>query len=163
MTERVAEQAAGALAGPGLPAVALLAHASRDGAFADFVALGREAGLGVGGRLGMLLHPEYGPWVSLRAALLSARDLPPDAPLAGFDPCTGCAAPCADACPGAAVPPEGFSVSRCAVARAREPACRLRCDARRACVVGPFHAYDAAAEAHHMSRAGVPPAGGGGG
>lgn len=157
MSERVAREAAQALSEPGLPAVALLAHRAREGSFADFVALGREAGLGAPGRLGLLLHPEYGPWLSLRAALLMARRLAPTPALAGFDPCRGCPAPCADACHGGAVPAHGFQVERCAAARAREPACRLRCDARRACVLGPSHAYESAAEAHHMGRAGVPP------
>lgn len=159
MTRRVADEAARALAGPGAPARPLLAHEARDGRYADFVALGRAAGLGVPGRLGLLLHPEYGPWLSLRAAILTARALPATPPLAGFDPCRGCPAPCAGACHGEAVAPEGFAVARCAVARGREPACRQRCDARRACVLGPFHAYAPAAEAHHMVRSGVPPRG----
>lgn len=159
MTERVAEQAARALDLPAAPAVPVLAHRAREGSYADFVALGREAGLGTPGRLGLLLHPEYGPWLSLRAALLTVRDLPGAGPIPGFDPCTGCPAPCAEACPGAALrpAPAGFSVERCAAARAREPGCRSRCDARRACVLGRDHAYAAPAEAHHMSRAGVPP------
>jgi hypothetical protein len=46
-----------------------------------------------------------------------------------------------------------FSIRRCASARQREPRCRLRCDARRACVLGPEHAYPEAAEAHHMRSA----------
>ncbi|MGH0032620.1 MAG: hypothetical protein ACQGVC_22740 [Myxococcota bacterium] len=151
MTERVAARAAALLGGR-----EILAHRPLGGSFADFVALGREAGLGAPGRLGLLLHPEYGPWLSLRAAVLTALDLPVGTPLAGFDPCTGCPAPCQAACHGDALPPEGFRVDRCAAARSREP-CRDRCDARRACVLGPNHRYAPEAEAHHMTRAGVPP------
>ena len=43
-----------------------------------------------------------------------------------------------------------IDVAACRVARASEPGCRLRCDARRACVIGPDHAYIPEAEAHHM-------------
>ncbi|MFQ5416810.1 MAG: hypothetical protein ACE5FL_07150, partial [Myxococcota bacterium] len=50
-TRRVAGAAARALAG-----VALLACDPQAGVFADFVALGREAGLGAPSRLGLLLH-----------------------------------------------------------------------------------------------------------
>lgn len=134
-------------------------HASRavypaerhGGAWADFVALGREAGLGVPSRLGLLLHPVCGPWLSMRAVLLSVLPCPRGAPLDGFEPCASCAAPCAEACPGGAVWPEGISARLCYETQRKEPACALRCNARRACVVGPEHAYAAEAEAHHMS------------
>jgi hypothetical protein len=133
-----------------LDAHPLFAFERRDGAFADFVALGRAAGLGAPSRLGLLLHPVYGPWLSLRALLLTPLALPASPPLVDFDPCAGCAAPCAAACPGAALPATGFDVGRCAVTRRERAGCRQRCDARRACVVGPEHAYEPAAEAHHM-------------
>jgi hypothetical protein len=144
-TRRVVEDIA-----PHLDARALFAFERRGGAFADFIALGRAAGLGAASRLGLLLHPVYGPWLSLRALLLTPLTLPETPPLAGFDPCSACAAPCAAACPGDALRPAGFDVARCAATRRLRPDCRVRCDARRACVVGPEHAYAAAAEAHHM-------------
>jgi len=148
------EEALGAcvalLHGAGRPAAAAFAHQRRAGAYADFVALGRAAGLGAPSRLGLLVHPVYGPWLSLRALLLS--DLPgrASAPQPDFDPCRGCPAPCAGACPGAAVLPAGFAVERCAATRRSELRCARRCDARRACVIGREHAYAETAEAHHM-------------
>jgi epoxyqueuosine reductase QueG len=150
--ERVAAEAAARLSG-----CCVLAHQQREGVFADLVALGVEAGLGVASRLSLLVHPVYGPWLSIRAAVLTPHRLELTTPLEGFDPCTGCPAPCADACHGGAVPPTGFRVDRCGETRAREPACDLRCDARRACVVGPEHAYEAGAEAHHMRLSGTLP------
>lgn len=129
---------------------AVLAHESRQGGFADLVALGVEAGLGVRSRLALLVHPVYGPWLSIRAVVLTPRQLAPAPSLAGFDPCPSCPAPCAQACPGAAVAPQGFQIERCAATRAREPGCAGRCDARRACVLGPEHRYADDAEAHHM-------------
>lgn len=150
--ERIASDAAVRLSGR-----AVLAHRPRAGVFADLVALGVEAGLGVPSRLALLVHPVYGPWLSIRAAVLTPLRLEPTRRLSGFDPCTGCPAPCASACPGGAVPPTGFRVDRCAETRVREPGCARRCDARRACVLGRDHAYAPAAEAHHMRRAGIPP------
>jgi hypothetical protein len=141
------------LRGAGEDARAGFAHEQRDGAFADFVALGHAAGLGAPSRLGLLVHPVYGPWLSLRALLATTLAWPAAAPLAGFDPCRGCPAPCATSCHGNAVTTSGFSVARCAATRSREPRCRLRCDARHACVLGREHAYLEVAESHHMRHA----------
>ena len=80
----------------------------------------------------------------------------PSEPLVGFDPCTGCPAPCAAACPGQAPTPAGFRLDRCVAARAREPGCVASCAARRACVLGPEHAYLPEALAHHMSAVRLP-------
>jgi epoxyqueuosine reductase QueG len=152
-TRRVTEALAQALTREGQRSAALLAFERRDGAYADFVALGRAAGLGAPSRLGLLLHPIYGPWMSIRAVLLTALALPETAPPPGFDPCPGCPAPCAEACPGGAPAPGGFDLARCDATRRREPHCRLDCTARRACVLGSAHAYADEALAHHMAHA----------
>jgi len=55
------------------------------------------AGLGVIGKNNLLITPEFGPRVRLRALLLDA-DLQPTGPIA-FDPCAGCDMPCRKACP----------------------------------------------------------------
>lgn len=147
---RVVGEAACAVAARGALARAAFAFETRGGRYADYVALGREAGLGAPSRLGLLVHPVYGPWLSLRALLLV------DAPLAatpvpdGFAPCEECPAPCASACPGGAVGGRRFDVAACGATRARTPGCRQRCDARHACVLGRAHAYAASVEAHHM-------------
>ncbi len=151
-TRRVAEAAAATLREASWPTEPLFYFERRGGAFADFVALGRACGLGTPSRLGLLLHPSYGPWLSIRALLLTARPLTPT-PELEHSPCDGCPAPCALACHGAALlpPPSGFDREACTATRRRLEACALRCDARRACVVGPEHAYDPETEAHHMS------------
>lgn len=145
-TRRVVGAAAEALAPGSLP---LFYFERRGRAYADFVALGQAAGLGAPSRLGLLLHPRFGPWLAIRAIIMTPRELPETRPLESFDPCEGCPAPCADACHGDAVAPGGFDAAACGRARRRLPACELRCDARRACVVGPEHAYSPGAEAHH--------------
>jgi len=76
--------------------------------------------------------------MSIRAVLLTPLALSETRPLSAFDPCRGCAAPC-----------DRFDVARCAAPRRSEAGCRRRCDARRACVIGPEHRYTEAAEAHH--------------
>jgi hypothetical protein len=125
-TRRVTEAAAAALTPP---APALFAFERRGGGYADFVELGRLAGLGAPSRLRLLIHPLYGPWLSLRAIVLTRAEWEAGlaAPLA-FDPCRDCPAPCE------AVGPD--------------PGAR-----RRACVVGPEHTYSEAALAHHALHA----------
>jgi epoxyqueuosine reductase len=55
------------------------------------------AGLGCIGKNNMLVTPEYGPRVRLRAALLDIK-LPATGP-SDFDPCPACDMPCREICP----------------------------------------------------------------
>lgn len=125
----------------------------RDGQFADFSALAVAGGLGVPSRLGILLHPQHGPWWSLRTLLLTHRPLAPSPPLP-WQPCDGCPAPCAEACVADdVVLSTGFDVAACFRTRGDVAACRTRCAARRACVVGRDSQYDAEAEAYFGQHA----------
>ncbi|HKA15876.1 MAG TPA: hypothetical protein VKH41_12720 [Myxococcota bacterium] len=125
-TRRVTEAAATAL---DPHARGLFAFERRGGSYADFVELGRLAGLGVPSRLRLLIHPIYGPWMSLRAVVLThgewkmSGSAPPS-----FDPCRDCPAPCQVA--------------------GLDPEAR-----RRACVIGPEHTYCDDALAHHARHA----------
>ncbi len=122
------------------------------GRFADFVALARAAGLGAPSRLGLLVHPTFGPWFAIRALLLSEQPSPDSAGSdPRFDPCGSCPAPCIEVCPGAAVSRERFSVARCTRTREELPQCARRCDARLACPIGEDYRYDPEALAHHMT------------
>lgn len=105
--------------------------------------------------LGLLIHPEFGLWHALRAALVfpDARDLPAraDAP----SPCTTCAdRPCLTACPVGAFDGRSYAADRCA-AHVRSDAgrdCRDRgCRARRACPVGQDRAWGDDQQAFHMA------------
>lgn len=149
-TRRLVEEAAARLPGASR---AVFSFEAREGRFADFVALARAAGLGSPSRLGLLLHPRYGPWMSIRAALLTEVELPETPADPGFDPCTGCPAPCAAACPASAPTPGGFDLAACTATRSSERDCALRCAARRGCRVGPEHAYAPEAEAFHFRAA----------
>ena len=122
----------------------------------SFVHLAEAAGLGRRSLLAVLIHPEFGPWIALRGALLVDADLTAARPAAHFDPCSGCVErPCITACPAAAVShPGGWDVGRCIDHRiAHASDCPDRCEARVACVYGRAHRYPADAMMHHHHRA----------
>jgi hypothetical protein len=157
-----AGQEAIAAALPRLAGARLLSLDERDRF--DLRRLAALAGLGVvSPHLQLLIHPTFGPWVSVRGLVAVEAELPPTGPLPG-DPCAGCPRPCLDACPvGAYSRTAPFDVERCARHRLRSdeappPAaasCAARCHARDACVVGREHAYGDV-EMRHRHRAGLP-------
>ena len=71
-----------------------------------------KAGVGVIGKNNLLVTPEYGPHLRLRAILM---DLPVSEshPLSGFDPCHGCDAPCRYRCPQEAFVDGEYNLERC--------------------------------------------------
>lgn len=105
--------------------------------------------------LGLLIHPQFGLWHALRAALLfpDARALPPRPETAS--PCAACAArPCLTACPVGAFNGTRYDATTCAahVGSAAGTDCRERgCRARRACPVGRDRAWGDAQQAFHMA------------
>jgi hypothetical protein len=118
-----------------------------------FQRLGRAAGLGGPGPLGLQIHPRFGPWWAYRALIALDRPLPAATPPG--DGCAGCDAPCVAACPARAVQRSGFEVTACHARRLVAEPCRLSCAARIACVRGPEHRYRDAELAFHM-RASMP-------
>jgi len=151
----VAEQVATAtalVASAGIACASVLGHVADAGAFPDLVAVAHEAGLGWPSRLGLLLHPDFGPWTSLRAVLLTEAELDAGYPLPGVGPCGPCPGPCMAACPVAAPTQAGFQLERCAGVRLAG-GCADHCAARRACPVGCGARYTAEAEAYHMAAA----------
>lgn len=70
-------------------------HVERGGVYLKEAAV--QAGLGCIGRNNLLVTPQYGPRVRLRAMTISA-ELPPTGPI-DFDPCADCDAPCLAHCP----------------------------------------------------------------
>jgi ferredoxin len=118
-----------------------------------FQRLGRAAGLGGPGPLGLQIHPTFGPWWAYRALIVLDRPLPPAAPPG--DGCAGCDAPCVAACPAGAVARGGFDIVACQARRLVAEPCRLSCVARITCVRGPEHRYRDEELAFHM-RASMP-------
>lgn len=105
----------------------------------DFQRLGRAVGLGAPGPLGLQIHPIWGPWWAYRALVVADIEAETEAPIG--DGCSGCAAPCVDACHGNAVHRQGLDVKRCFATRHDDPRCADRCDARLACIRGPERRY----------------------
>ena len=75
-----------------------------------------EAGLGVYGKSGLILHPELGNRIGL-GVLLTDAELPADDKLVDFRPCIGCNL-CVESCPAGAFSPSGeyhhqWSEERC--------------------------------------------------
>jgi len=70
-------------------------HVEKGGVYLKDAAV--EAGLGCIGRNNLLITPQFGPRVRLRAVGLNLAL--PATPRPDFAPCAGCAAPCRSACP----------------------------------------------------------------
>ena len=121
----------------------------------DFQTLAELAGLGRRSLVGVLVHPEYGPWLALRAAILVREDVRAARPADGFDPCPGCVErPCITACPAGAVGADGWDVPRCVAHRLADATrCAGGCHARLDCVYGRAHRYPADALAFHQASA----------
>jgi hypothetical protein len=124
----------------------------------SFPRLAELAGLGRRSLVGVLVHPVFGPWIALRAALLVPVELDAPRPAEGFDPCPACVErPCIATCPGGAVGAAGWDVPRCAAARSAEvDPCAGACHARVTCVLGRAHRYPSDALAYHQGRAREP-------
>lgn len=127
-----------------------------DKATLNFVQLAEAAGFGtVSPVMHLLLHPTFGSWVSLRAALL-LEGYPfgavPDASLhAAWQPCSRCDRPCVTACPiGVHDGSGGSDFGRCAEHR-DSGECATGCSARQACPVGVEHRYSTDEEAHRQA------------
>jgi ferredoxin len=116
----------------------------------DFVTLGVRAGAGRPGRLSILMHPEYGPWMAFRMLFLVADPngvLPIPEPL-GEHPCDSCAAPCIAACPAGAIQgdlgKETLDYPHSFRYRIAHPTtCPDACAARIACPAGAAYRYPA--------------------
>ena len=113
----------------------------------DLRSLAHLAGWGtVSPYLLMLIHPVFGPWVSVRTLVLTHAVIAGSGAPTDYDPCGPCTRPCLDACPaGAYSRVEEWDFPKCAEHRlcGRAPSrhCDDGCHSRIACVVGREHAY----------------------
>ena len=121
----------------------------------SFQRLAVLAGLGSPSLLGVLVHPTFGPWIALRAAVLLPSAAVAPRPADGFDPCPTCVErACIPACPAAAVTTAGWNIPACATHRARpDDPCATGCHARIDCVIGRVHRYPVGALVHHQAHA----------
>ena len=89
-----------------LTAFPLPYHVEKGGLFLKDAAV--LSGMGIIGRNNLLLHPEWGPRIRLRAILLEG-DFQTTEALEGFTPCETCEVFCQKACPVKAFPQEKYS------------------------------------------------------
>jgi len=110
----------------------------------SFMHLARAAGLAGPSFLGVVIHPVYGPWMALRAALLINQELHVEPTATGFDPCPTCVErACMAACPASAISAQkGWDIPACVQHRLRVTTdCVDYCRARFDCVYGREHRY----------------------
>jgi epoxyqueuosine reductase QueG len=117
----------------------------------NFLKLGELAGAGVKSLLGILLHPLYGPWISLRGAILTNLMLNQfDSPLSDFTPCPSCNKPCISVCPANTISESGWDWESCMKFRLSDDTCAKSCASRRACPYGKQEQYsEQQLEYHH--------------
>ena len=134
--------------------------------FLDFRVLGRESGLGYESPLGLLIHPMYGLWVSMRMVLLTTDVIEniekienietieqTDSTSICSNPCTGCVEkPCITSCPAGAVTTEGWSVQPCASFHEVSERCTVKCHSRLACPVGKESRHSPLQQLYHNAR-----------
>ena len=121
----------------------------------SFMHLARAAGMAGPSLLGVVIHPQYGPWMALRAALLVDQKIyaPPLAP--HFDPCPTCQErACLAACPASAVAATtGWDIPQCVRHRIQVATdCVDYCHARYECVYGREHRYPLDELQYHQKR-----------
>ena len=110
----------------------------------SFMHLAQAAGLAGPSILGVMIHPHYGPWIALRAAVLLDQECSAPPVAAGFDPCPTCTErACITACPARAITLEkGWDIPACVHHRLQVTTdCVDYCQARYHCVYGREHRY----------------------
>jgi len=120
--------------------------------YAPFIAWAQRTGRAWQSPVGMLVDAQAGMMISYRGALIwSGATLPVDPTT---NPCTPCAAPCADACPVDALSANApYDVAACKAYLETAPGqdCRDNgCKVRRACPVSVQFGRDPAQSAFHM-------------
>jgi epoxyqueuosine reductase QueG len=116
----------------------------------DFSKLGELGGIGSKSILGILIHPEYGPWISMRGAIVTDLQLSQyNEPLYSFNPCPICSKPCISACPANTVSENGLNHIACMNFRLSDEICNSRCASRLACPYGIEHQYSREQQGYH--------------
>ncbi len=110
--------------------------------FIDYQKLAVCTGLGhYSPYIKLVLHPDFGPWISLRGLFLTKEILELTGPLTTPVPCLTCYKPCLRACPVKAVTETNYDFYQCAIYRNLETDCLSSCHVREVCIIGPEHAY----------------------
>ncbi len=122
----------------------------------NFSQLAEMAGLGVVSPVSdWLLNPHFGPWLSVRFALL-IDGTPfgaafPRSIAGEYQPCAGCDQPCVRACPANACCGGSMDRERCATSR-HAGGCASGCEMKRACPQGVEHRFGADEEVFRQAE-----------
>lgn len=104
--------------------------------------------------LGILIHPEFGLWHAMRAALLFRLHLDLPAASSRPSPCDSCAdRPCLSTCPVDAFGEHGYAVATCRThlgTLSGQPCMIQGCQARLACPIGKAYRHRGSQAQHHM-------------
>ena len=119
--------------------------------FLDFRPLAITAGLGSHSHLGLVIHPKYGLWISLRAAIFTTEYFAPSRLLIQ-NPCSSCPKFCAQSCVGNAFTENGWSISQCADFHQRSSACESSCLSRLSCPIGKDYQHSTLAHHYHSNK-----------
>ena len=126
--------------------------AENEETFVDMRPLAQQAGIGNHSHMGMLIHPEYGLWLGIRAILLTTEYIEPTT-VTIQSPCGTCIEkPCISSCIGNAVLQSGWDVQRCAQAHLSSTKCHHRCASRLSCPVGITHRHSLIQHQYHSNR-----------
>ncbi len=118
--------------------------------FIDFRPLSLQAGLGHHSHLGLIIHPKYGLWISLRAAIFTTEYFKPTE-LNTDNPCDSCIKLCAKHCPGNAFDENGWLISHCASFHQTSSICEISCSSRLSCPIGEDYKHSSLAHHYHSN------------
>lgn len=119
--------------------------------FIDFRPLAIEAGLGHHSHMGLVIHPKYGLWISLRAAIFTTEYFEP-IKLDTENPCVSCPKLCAQNCLGNAFTEKGWSISHCAEFHQVSSDCEISCQSRLSCPIGREYRHSSLAHHYHSNK-----------
>ena len=124
----------------------------RERPIVSFRRLAEAAGFGAADTvLGLVIHPVFGPGVSVRGAIVTDFELAPSPRFDGYQPCEDCPRPCVAACPIGSYAGEEWDFHSCQRHRRDEGGCPAGCWSRLACVVGRDRQYSAEEYAYRHS------------
>ena len=119
--------------------------------FFDFRPLAIEAGLGHHSHMGLVIHPKYGLWISLRAAIFTKEYFEPTL-LNAENRCDTCPKFCAQSCPGNAFTKNGWAISTCASFHHTSARCETSCQSRLSCPIGREYQHSRLAHHYHSNK-----------
>ena len=118
-----------------------------------FVTWAQRSGQSFPSPVHMMVHARMGLWASVRGAIALPGHQP--LPAAAANPCIGCPAPCATACPVMALGPKGYDTAACHAHLDRPEGAdcgNFGCLARRACPAGESYGRLPEQSSWHMRQ-----------